>query len=353
MILVSFLATAERASAAIVFRSAQSATSGILASSLAITKPTGLVAGDVMVATTSIVGTGAITAPAGWTAITNTTQGSAIRQFSWYKVAGASEAASYTFGLPLASEASGGIVAYSGVETSNPLNVFGTANGASGNAVAPSVTTTYPNAMVIVAVSFARNTTVTPAALTTERYDRAGGVSNEAADVSQGVQGATPTRTAVPANATAAWIAHTIALNEIPELTATFPSAYAWGSWLIGANSSSDQIATVISNRAWGVKIKSDRVDGRMMEWNGTSYVSRTLVNPLNWRLTQLGGVAQSTSFAPISSTPATVVTARTPSSTSVQLNVRYSLDVTYADDAELGANVYRLLVTYDSAQGF
>src|SRR5439155_10715631 len=76
------------ASAAISFVAASSnATTGSGATSLAITKPTGVASGHVMVATITATGTGTLTAPSGWAVINDTTQGSAIRQITYYKVA--------------------------------------------------------------------------------------------------------------------------------------------------------------------------------------------------------------------------------------------------------------------------
>ena len=204
------------ARAAIGFVAASSnATTGSGATSLAITKPTGVASGHVMVATITATGTGALTPPSGWGVVKDTTQGSAFRQTTYYKVATASEPASYSWGLGTTRQASGGIIDYSGVNATAPIDATATASGASGNAVAGSVTTSVANDQVIVASGFNVATTVTQPTGTTERYDRSSpSTTSEAADFAQATAGATGTKTATPANSTSAWIAQTVALRD-------------------------------------------------------------------------------------------------------------------------------------------
>ena len=80
------------AHAAIGFVVATPANNGAGATTLVINKPTGVAQGDVMLAAVTASGTGAVTAPSGWTVVKNTT-GTALRQASYYKVAGAGEPA--------------------------------------------------------------------------------------------------------------------------------------------------------------------------------------------------------------------------------------------------------------------
>jgi hypothetical protein len=51
--------------------------------------------------------------------------GSTVRQAIFYRIAGTSEPASYAFGLSTSQSAAGGIVAYSGVDPANPIDVAG------------------------------------------------------------------------------------------------------------------------------------------------------------------------------------------------------------------------------------
>jgi hypothetical protein len=203
------------ASGAIGFVAASSANNGAGATTLVINKPTGVVEGNLMVATVTAAGTGTVTAPSGWTVVTNTTQSTTLRQAIYYKVAGAGEGSSYSWSLGTSRSTSGGIVDYSGVNQTAPVDATAAATGASGNAVAPSVTTSVAGDQVVASVSFATATTVTPDATATERYDTSSGsTTSEAADFVQATGGATATKTATPAASGSGWIAAAIALRD-------------------------------------------------------------------------------------------------------------------------------------------
>jgi hypothetical protein len=221
VLILSFAIAPGSAHAAISFVAAGSnATTGSGATSLAITKPTGVASGDVMVATVTATATGALTPPSGWTVIQNTTQGTAIGQTTYYRVAGSSEGASYSWGLGSTRQASGGIIDYSGVNSSAPVDASASASGASGNAVAGSVTTSVANDQVIVASGFNINTTVTAPVGTTGRYaSPSPSTTNEAADFTQASAGATGAKTATPANSSSPWIAQTVALRDAAQAT--------------------------------------------------------------------------------------------------------------------------------------
>jgi hypothetical protein len=204
---------------AISFVAASSANNGTGATSLSVNKPAGVAQGDVMVATLTATGTGSITTPSGWTVVTDATQGTALRQITYYKVGGASEGSSYSWGLGTSRSTSAGIVAYRGVNQTAPVDASATATGTSGNAVGPSVTTSAANDQVVALVSFATATTVTADASTTERYDvSSGSTTSEAADSTQASAGTTTAKTARPASGSA-WIAATVALRDASQAT--------------------------------------------------------------------------------------------------------------------------------------
>ncbi len=203
------------ASGAIGFVAASSANNGAGSTSLSITKPAGVAQGDVMLATITATGNGAVTAPSGWTVVKNTTQGTTLRQAVYYKVAGAGEGASYSWGLGTSRSTSGGIVDYSGVNQTAPIDATATATATSGNAVAPSVTTSAASDQVVASVSFATATTVAPDATTTEKYDASSAsTTGEAADFIQATAGTTTAKTAEPTASGSAWIAATVGLRD-------------------------------------------------------------------------------------------------------------------------------------------
>ena len=212
--------TPGRAEAAIARVSASSAANASGASSEVIAQPAGVTSGEVLVATITAAGSGAITPPSGWTVIRDTT--TTLRQTSYYHVTGTSEPSSWTWALGSARLASGGIIAYSGVNINVPIDASATGSGVTGNATAPSVTTNFASDTVVTAVGYAGTwaiNSVTPGASTTERYDVSdAGTESEGADFTQSTAGATATKTLTPVT-TGAWIAATIALDPAAAAT--------------------------------------------------------------------------------------------------------------------------------------
>lgn len=144
------------------------------------------------------------------------------------------------------------------------------------------------------------------------------------------------------------------------QLAATFPSAYSFGTLTVGGsgNTSTEQIVNVKSNASWGIKIASDQAAGKMREWNGSAYVAsgNILANALQWALTSTGGTpVGSPSYAALSSTSTSLVTSQSRTADAgVDVGTTFKQLVSYADEQSLaGSNTYRVLVTYDAAQGF
>jgi MSHA biogenesis protein MshQ len=126
-------------------------------SRLSIPVPVGTVVGDVMVAAVTVTASSVpITAPAGWIAIVSTTQSGATtsKLATFFRVATASEPASYAWTLSTThTGAAGGITSFSGVDTTNPVHLSAAQNSgtASVSQVAPGVTTTVANGMLVTA----------------------------------------------------------------------------------------------------------------------------------------------------------------------------------------------------------
>jgi len=190
---------ASSCSGVITFRSADSA--GVASGDLTINKPTGTVQDDVMIASIGVrPETATINAPTGWALVkridnTNTTANSLA---VYYKVAGASEPASYTWTIPSHTGAAGGIQSFSGGNTTNPIDVEDGQTTAYGLSHAtPSVVTTVTDTMLVTSHTFSSPTTWTPPAHMTERFDVLGG--NQAIEgnyVLQAAAGPTGTKTA-------------------------------------------------------------------------------------------------------------------------------------------------------------
>jgi type IV pilus modification protein PilV len=189
------------------------------ATGLTISRPAGVSAGHVMVAAFAIQGKPGVRVPTGWTLIRETLGKNSYEQATYYKVAGSSEPASYTFQPVSGSyKMRGGVVAYSGVDTATPIDKEGAKSGTSGNAVSPSFGTSFNKDVLINAVMFQSTNagaTITPdPSLPNERYDvNPSNFSHDYADGVQQTAGSTGTKTAVPSGSNAGWISSLIALK--------------------------------------------------------------------------------------------------------------------------------------------
>jgi hypothetical protein len=181
----------------------ESAKSGNTAAvtTVSVPKPGGVVAGDVLVAQITADDAPSISAaPAGWnTVISPLSVGTSARVFAYYKVAGASEPASYEWGLTTAVKWNAVITNFHGVNTTTP---FDTAASTKVNTTAassisvPGVSTTTAGA-VLVGGAGPNNAlaTVAPPAGWTETMEANGAQTAEIAYQPRPTTGATGTAT--------------------------------------------------------------------------------------------------------------------------------------------------------------
>ena len=216
--------------AAITFVDTTSSAPNSTSSTFVLAAPATIQVGDLMIGQVAAIGgTGVtVTPPPGWTLIIRTNSTTAMLQGLYYKFAVAADlGASFTWTLSSSQKISGGIVAYRGVNTYEPINVFaGQANGASTNVTAPSVTTTASNAMLVGFFGLATaQATFTPPAGMTKRYDVSSnalpGTSSSTADVVQAAPGASGTKIAI-ANKSAVNIGQLLALRPAATLLADY-----------------------------------------------------------------------------------------------------------------------------------
>lgn len=150
--LVLLFSATTPALAAITFVGSQSATSGGSGTStLTINRPTGVVAGDVLVAVITARGgnTVTITAPTGWQVVRRTNAGGTLVQAVFFRVVTATEPASYTWGLAPAQRVGGAILGYRGVSLSQPVDV---SSGGTGNGTlitAPSLNANFSDSLLL------------------------------------------------------------------------------------------------------------------------------------------------------------------------------------------------------------
>jgi type II secretory pathway pseudopilin PulG len=122
--------------------------------SIVIPKPSGTAQNDLLVAAVAIDDSPTSPIASGWTSIDYTTYGPAgtsIALGAWYKIAGASEPATYTFSWIGGNKAYGWIMRFTGYNSSNPINVTPTSFNQTGSSTptSPAVTTTVPNCMIL------------------------------------------------------------------------------------------------------------------------------------------------------------------------------------------------------------
>ena len=190
--------------------------------SLVLPRPTGTVAGDVLVAAITVRNAPTITPPAGWTLVRRTVRSGSFSQAVFVHAVGAGEPATNTFTLSIARTAIGTIAAYSGVDTANPIVAnSGLGTSASTSITAPSLTTTVANTHLVAFFGTAGAIGISPPAGMTERIEVASpaGVANPLTatldDQPNPASGATGTRVATVA-ASSINIGQMVALRPAP-----------------------------------------------------------------------------------------------------------------------------------------
>ncbi len=139
----------------VVFKEFTDARLGSGGTALDIAKPGGTVAGDLLIAAVATDGNhvSSLAAPAGWNvvSVTRSQSNNSPTLGVWWKVAGASETANYTFSWSGDEEAYGFVMRFTGHDPVNPINVSSvrSANSASSSPPSPAVITTVAEAMIL------------------------------------------------------------------------------------------------------------------------------------------------------------------------------------------------------------
>ena len=210
------------------------ASAGGKQTAVVLTVPTSVTDGDLMIA--HVVATGGtsttITPPTGatWNLINSTDSTTDVKSAIYYRVASSETAGTttYSWGLSASLFSVGAVVAYSGVDTSSPIDISGgQANISSASVTAPAVITTVTDTMVVAFFTVAVNAAYTaPADMTsTMRYTGiqtgANGATTAAGDVTQTAAGSTGTKVATSDTAD-------VNVGQIIALTpASGPQAYS------------------------------------------------------------------------------------------------------------------------------
>jgi hypothetical protein len=178
----------------------------VSSNSLAITKPTGT--GGLLVACITLTA-GTVNTDTGWTQIAAVTGAGNPRVFGFYKVAAASDPASFAFGLSTATTGAGGIARFSGASGVDGSATTASSSTAATSGTLPAVTTTAANAQIVGCTGVnSSSTSITPAAGLSEAWDL-GTRRSEFADGAQPTAGASGAK------------------------TFTFSASRAWAGWLV------------------------------------------------------------------------------------------------------------------------
>ena len=276
------VAASAAASAQIAFRAASSSTvAGITpafraassaattGATLTVTKPSGTATNDVLVASIAVTPSSvAITPPSGWTLVRRvdnagpTSNSLAV----YYKAAVAGEPASYAWGVSGAAFAVGGVQAFTGIDTANPVLVEnGQATASSTTHATPSITTSVSNAMLVASHAFASSRTWTPPSGMSESFDRpsgansATGLSIEGSRVLQAAAAASGAKSATAAGDADAGNAHLLALRPASaNLVITKPAGTAAGDVLIAAIAFNNSSGAITPPSGWTLVRRMD-----------------------------------------------------------------------------------------------
>ncbi|HEX8939789.1 MAG TPA: cadherin-like domain-containing protein, partial [Candidatus Limnocylindrales bacterium] len=192
------------------------------ANRVTLSRPGGVVAGDLLLAVfEASAGNTTITPPTGWTQVVVTRTGSSktgLTQIVFRRFVASAEPTSYVFSLSGKQNVVAGIVAYRGVDASNPIDASAGQSGSGSSPSAPSVTTSSTSDMLIAVFGSAVGVTFNPPSGMSERIDaeigalKKPGVSLETADALQPATGPTGSRVA-NALASGSWLGQLIALK--------------------------------------------------------------------------------------------------------------------------------------------
>jgi hypothetical protein len=206
------------------FRSASHASTASSSQTLSIPTPSAVADGDVLVGALTVrVGSAAsISPPAGWTLVLGTectSTNNPLATAIFTKVAAAGEPAAHTFSISTATGAVGSILAYTGVDRNQPIDVSGGGiNRSSRNIIAPSITTTVDGALLVgFFAESGRSSISTPSGMTS----RGGASSGTAAPAARNLvadqllagAGATGDRTARTNSSTNCLVGQLVALR--------------------------------------------------------------------------------------------------------------------------------------------
>ena len=261
---------------------AQTATS--TSSTVTVTRPAGVAAGDVLVGTvTARVGAAVtISTPAGWTLVRRDTcvlPATQLTQALYYRVASPSEPASTSWTLSKSASTSAAVAVYRGVEGPAVAN-SGSATPDSRTATAPSLTTSEPDTLVVGSYGRTSTTAVTAPAGSTTRYSVSSPGTPPASilglDLVRASAGATGPITTTGAESSGCAIGQAVAFGSAAAPPADTPPTAPSGLRVTGASTTSIALAWNASTDDVGVSGYGLYRDGTAAGTSSTTSASFT-----------------------------------------------------------------------------
>jgi MSHA biogenesis protein MshQ len=243
---------------------------------LTIARPAGVALNDVLIASVGVTpSTATITAPAGWTLVRRIDNaGPTSNSLAVYrKVATAAELASYVWNLSGVNYGVGGVQAFFGVDTANPINAeAGQATASGRDHATPSITTTVANTLLVGSYTYASSQTWTPRTppnpAMTESFDQPSGAASatgqsiEGTRLLQAAAGVVPAYTSRAAGAPATYDAgatHMLALRPVgTTLTIPLPAGTVANDVMIASIGVTPSSVTVSPPAGWALVNRRD-----------------------------------------------------------------------------------------------
>ena len=248
-----------------------------------IARPDGTRGGDLLLASIALSGGQniALTAPDGWILLRRSNSDIYIGMATYYRVAGSTEPGSYQFILNSATEWSAGISRISQANTNSPIITSSQNAGSSGDAIALSIDTDQPEALVLAFFSNLADATFTPDPSTDKQYDMPNvpmqRPSGMLSTFTQAAAGSTGDKTAAPSTSSQ-WIAQQIAVAPHLEEPAD------QSGFTLGSSVTTTESGQAITLQMTGVTATDGTLlNGTYTVWIESNTESRSFVFDINF----------------------------------------------------------------------
>ena len=253
--------------------------------SVTLPTPSGTVAGDVLVAHVAHRDpASSVIPPAGWNTIGTDAVGDQIAASLFWKVVTGSEPAGATFSRPTGGgQMAAGMAAYSGIDTTHPVDAHAGTSGLAAPAKTPSVTTTKPNTVLLHFVT-QRGDTIAAPDQTSPLWSYLSGTGSVHVGIAAGSESVAATGPTVARSLTVvnSWLARSVALRTVvQEAGATLTWTASPSSWADGYRLERRAGGTVQPTRSLTPVATSTATESSLS--NGVTYTFRLWAYRGSW----------------------------------------------------------------------